>query len=118
MVPETLGAILVFLAFIASGFVAGVAGACYALFNNFVSPSTVQLSQSVEGLLMAIIGGVGTLLGSFIGAAVIIILENVVSEYTARWQMVLGAMFIATMILAPEGILGSLRKLFTRRRKG
>ncbi len=108
----------VFLAFIASGFVAGVAGACYALFNNFVSPSTVQLSQSVEGLLMAIIGGVGTLLGSFIGAAVIIILENVVSEYTARWQMVLGAMFIATMILAPEGILGSLRKLFTRRRKG
>jgi branched-chain amino acid transport system permease protein len=108
----------VFLAFTVSGFVAGVAGACYALFNNFVSPSTVQLSQSVEGLLMAIIGGIGTLAGSFIGAAVIIVLENVVSEYTARWPMVLGAMFIVTMILAPEGILGTLRKLFRRRRKG
>jgi len=107
----------VFLAFTVSGFVAGVAGACYALFNNFVSPSTVELSQSVEGLLMAIIGGVGTLVGSFIGAAVIIILENVVSDYTARWPMVLGGMFIVTMILAPEGIVGALRKLFKRARK-
>lgn len=108
----------VFLAFTASGLVAGVGGACYAFFNNFVSPSTVQLSQSVEGLLMAIIGGIGTLIGSFIGAALIIVLENVVSEYTARWPMVLGGMFIVTMILAPEGIVGTLRKLFRRARKG
>jgi branched-chain amino acid transport system permease protein len=108
----------VFLAFTVSGFVAGIAGACYALFNNFVSPSTVQLSQSVEGLLMAIIGGIGTLVGSFIGAAVIIVLENVVSEYTARWPMVLGGMFVVTMIVAPEGILGAVRKLFRRVRKG
>lgn len=105
----------VFLAFTVSGLVAGIAGACYAFFNNFVSPSTVQLSQSVEGLLMTIVGGVGTLVGSFVGAAVIIILENVVSGYTARWPMVLGAMFIVTMIVAPEGILGALRKLLRRR---
>lgn len=105
-----------FLAFTVSGFFAGVAGALYALFNDFVSPSTVQLSQSVEGLLMAIIGGVGTLVGSLIGAAAIIMLENVVSEYTARWPMVLGLMFIVTMIFAPEGILGAVRKLFSRRR--
>lgn len=108
----------VFLAFTVSGFVAAVAGACYALFNNFVSPSTVQLTQSVEGLLMAIIGGIGTLAGSFIGAAVIIVLENVVSEYTARWPMVLGGMFVVAMIIAPEGILGALGKLFRRRRNG
>lgn len=105
-----------FVAFIVTGFFAGVAGALYALFNNFVSPSTVQLSQSVEGLLMAIIGGVGTLFGSFIGAAAIILLENVVSAYTARWQMVLGFTFIGTMIFAPEGILGALRWLISRKR--
>lgn len=103
-----------FLAFTVSGFFAGIAGALYALFNDFVSPSTVQLSQSVEGLLMAIVGGVGTLLGSFIGAAAIITLENVVSAYTPRWPMVLGFMFIFTMIFAPDGILGAVRKLFTR----
>jgi branched-chain amino acid transport system permease protein len=100
-----------FVAFTVTGFFAGVAGALYALFNNFVSPSTVQLSQSVEGLLMAIVGGIGTLFGSFVGAAAIILLENIVSQYTALWQMVLGLMFIATMIFAPQGILGALRRL-------
>ncbi|MGB3487057.1 MAG: branched-chain amino acid ABC transporter permease [Xanthobacteraceae bacterium] len=109
-------AVHMFVAFTVTGFFAGVAGALYALFNNFVSPSTVQLSQSVEGLLMAIIGGVGTLFGSFIGAAAIIMLENFVSAYTARWQMVLGVMFIVTMIFAPQGILGTLRVLLIRKR--
>jgi len=109
-------AVHMFVAFIITGFFAGVAGALYALFNNFVSPSTVQLSQSVEGLLMAIIGGIGTLFGSFIGAAAIILLENFVSGYTARWQMVLGFMFIGTMIFAPQGILGAFRWLLGRKR--
>lgn len=103
-------ALHMFLAFTVTGFFAGVAGALYALFNDFVSPSTVQLSQSVEGLLMAIVGGIGTLFGSFVGAAAIILLENVVSQYTARWPMVLGLMFIGIMIFAPQGILGALKK--------
>jgi branched-chain amino acid transport system permease protein len=105
-----------FVAFTVTGVFAGVACALYALFNNFVSPSTVQLSQSVEGLLMAIIGGIGTLFGSFIGAAAIILLENFVSQFTPRWPMVLGFMFIGTMIFAPEGILGAARKLFRLKR--
>lgn len=104
-----------FLAFALSGFFAGVAGALYALFNDFVSPSTVQLSQSVAGLLMAITGGIGTLVGSFVGAAAIILLENVVSTFTARWSSVLGLTFILIMIFAPEGILGGARRLAGRR---
>lgn len=99
-----------FLAFTASGFFAGVAGALYALFNSFVSPSTVALSQSVAALLMTITGGVGTLFGSFIGAAAIISLENIVSAFTARWPMVLGLAFVLIMIFAPEGILGRFRR--------
>lgn len=94
------------IAFTASGFFAGVAGAAYALFNESVSPSTVALGQSVKGLLMAITGGVGTVFGGFIGAGVVVALENVVSVYTERWQSVMGIMFIAIMIVAPEGILG------------
>jgi len=99
-----------FLAFTVSGFFAGIAGALYALFNDFVSPSTVQLSQSVAALLMAITGGIGTLFGSFVGAAAIISLENAVSAYTARWPMVLGLTFVLIMIFAPEGILGRIRR--------
>ena len=106
-----------FIAFVVSGFFAGIAGALYALFNDFVSPSTVQLSQSVAGLLMAITGGVGTLLGSFVGATAIILLENVVSIFTSRWQTVLGLTFIVIMIFAPEGIVGRARILLARRRR-
>src|SRR5215813_8646188 len=79
-----------FIGFTASGFFAGIAGAMYAFFNNFVSPSTVSLAQSVEALLMAIVGGIGTLFGAFVGAATIIVLENAVSAHTERWPTVLG----------------------------
>ncbi|CAN5411450.1 branched-chain amino acid ABC transporter permease [soil metagenome] len=104
-----------FIGFTVSGFFAGVAGALYAMFNNFVSPSTVALAQSVEGVLMMIAGGVGTLFGAFVGAAAIIALENVVSAYTERWQMVLGITFVLIMIFAPEGITGKLRGMLSRK---
>jgi branched-chain amino acid transport system permease protein len=104
-----------FVGFAVSGFFAGIAGALYAMFNNFVSPSTVALAQSVEGVLMMIAGGVGTLFGGFVGAAAILTLENVVSSYTERWQTVLGLTFIVIMIFAPEGIIGTLRAILTRR---
>lgn len=106
-----------FLAFLASGFFAGIAGALYAVFNDYVSPSTVQLTQSVAGLLMAITGGIGTLLGAFVGAGAIILLENTVSAFTARWPIVLGLTFIVIMIFAPEGIVGRIRLLRARMRR-
>jgi branched-chain amino acid transport system permease protein len=100
-----------FVAFTASGFFAGAAGVLYAFFNSFVSPTTVALAQSVQGLLMAITGGVGTLFGSFIGSAAILTLQNVVSSYTERWQTALGLTFILVMIFAPNGLIGLMRSL-------
>jgi len=110
----TIVSVHLFVGFTVSGFFAGVAGALYAMFNNFVSPSTVALAQSVEGVLMMIAGGVGTLFGGFVGAAAIIALENIVSAYTERWQTVLGVTFILIMIFAPEGIIGKLRAILAR----
>ncbi|MDP9095284.1 MAG: branched-chain amino acid ABC transporter permease, partial [Pseudomonadota bacterium] len=94
-----------FVAFTVSGFFAGSAGALYALFNEFASPSTVSLGQSVRGLLMAITGGIGTIFGSLVGAALIVSLENLVSIYTARWQTVMGLIFIGLMLAAPDGLV-------------
>ena len=105
-----------FIGFTVSGFFAGLAGALYAFFNSFVSPSTVGLAQSVEGLLMAIVGGVGTLFGGLVGSAIIIALENLVSAYTERWMMALGLLFIFTMIFAPMGLLGRFNALLARRK--
>lgn len=108
-VPFTLA-----LAFTVSGFVAGVAGVLGVYLNSFVSPSSVALAQSTKGLLMAILGGVGTLWGGFIGAGVMIALESLVSFYTERWAMVLGALFVLTMLFAPTGLLGTARTLLAR----
>lgn len=100
-------------AFVASGLFAGAAGALYALFNDFVSPTTVALPQSVEGLLMAIIGGVGSILGGLVGAFVLIALEQFVSAYTERWMSVLGLTAIVIMLFAPQGLLGLLKRKST-----
>jgi len=105
------------LGFLFSGLVAGLSGVLYAYFNSYVSPSSVALAQSVKGLLMVIVGGVGTLFGGIVGSAVIIVLENIVSSFTERWSMVLGALFVLTMIFAPEGILGKARAALLTRRK-
>jgi branched-chain amino acid transport system permease protein len=102
-----------FAAFVASGLFAGAAGALYALFNDFVSPTTVALPQSVEGLLMAIVGGVGSILGGLVGAFVLIALEQFVSAYTERWLSVLGLTAIAIMLFAPQGLLGLLKRKST-----
>lgn len=110
-VPLTLS-----LAFTVSGFVAGVAGVLGVYLNSFVSPSSVALAQSTKGLLMAILGGVGTLWGGFIGAFVMIALENLVSFYTERWAMVLGILFVLTMLYAPAGLLGAVHTLLERLR--
>ncbi|HEY4375488.1 MAG TPA: branched-chain amino acid ABC transporter permease [Burkholderiales bacterium] len=104
------------IAFVFSGLMAGLSGALYAWFNGFVSPSSVALAQSVKGLLIAIIGGIGTLFGSALGAIIIVLLENVVSSFTQRWSMVLGLLFVLAMIFTPEGLLGKLRQLTGRRR--
>ena len=103
-----------FIAFTLSGAIAGVAGALLGMFNEFVSPTTVSLVQSVQGLLMVITGGVGTLFGAFLGAAAIIGMENIVSSYTERWHTVMGVMFVLLMLFAPEGVIGRLRILLRR----
>src|SRR5216683_2654119 len=90
------------------------ATALMAFFNSFASPATVALAQSVEGLLMVIVGGVGTLVGGLVGSVAIITLQNFVSYYTERWSLVLGLVFIVTMIFAPEGLVGRARILLAR----
>jgi len=104
-----------FIGFTISGFFAGAAGALYAFFNGFVSPTTVALGQSVAALLMAIVGGVGTLFGGLVGSIMVTAVQDIVSVYTDRWSMLLGLMFIGAMVFAPEGILGKIRTMLASR---
>ena len=99
-----------FLAFLFSGFWSGVAGLLFCYYNQFVSPNVLALSSSAEALLMVISGGTGTLLGPIAGAALVVTMKNIASGYIERWNLVLGAIFVAIVIFMPEGLVpGSVR---------
>lgn len=99
-----------YLGFVVAGAVGGFAGVLWAYYNGFVSPADLELATSVEALLMVALGGRATLLGAPLGAAIIVLLKNLVSVYTHRWLLILGAVYIGTIVYAPEGILGAVRQ--------
>lgn len=101
-------------AFVLAAVFAGLAGCLYAYYNRFVSPDYLQVVRSAEVLLMVILGGTGTLIGPAIGAALITLLENVISAYTERWLIVLGVIYILVACFAPRGIIGFVRELRAR----
>ncbi len=102
-------------AFVIAGTFAGLAGCLYVYYNRFVSPDYLQVVRSAEVLLMVILGGAGTLIGPAFGAALIVLLENVVSAYTERWLVVLGVIYILVALFAPRGIAGLVRELWAKR---
>ena len=103
-----------YIGFVIAGGFGGFAGVLWAYYNGFVSPVDLQLATSVEVLLMVALGGRGTLLGPALGAAIIVLLKNLVSVYTHRWLLILGVVYIGTIVYAPEGIVGAMRQ-WTRR---
>lgn len=104
------------IAFTISGFFAGLAGVLYVYFRSGVSPATVDLPVSVEGVLEVIIGGIGTLFGPMLGAAIIVVARELVSLQIGRWPTVLGVVLIVIVIFARNGILGAYQEWRARRR--
>jgi branched-chain amino acid transport system permease protein len=99
-----------FLAFLFSGLLTSIAGILFVYYNQFISPQALALTASAEGLLMVISGGAGTLLGPAVGAALVVIVKNVVSAYITRWNFMLGAIFVAIVVFMPEGLVpGAVR---------
>jgi branched-chain amino acid transport system permease protein len=99
-----------YIGFVIAGGFGGFAGVLWAYYNGFVSPVDLQLATSVEVLLMVALGGRATLIGPALGAGIIVLLKNLVSVYTHRWLLILGAVYILTIVYAPEGILGAIRR--------
>jgi len=99
-----------FCAILFSGFWTGIAGLLFVYYNQFISPQVAALQTSAEILLMVISGGTGTLLGPVVGAAIVVIMKNVVSAYIERWNLVLGVIFVLIITFMPEGLVpGSVR---------
>jgi branched-chain amino acid transport system permease protein len=79
-----------------------------ALHLGIVPIETLGYQTSGMVVMMALLGGMGTFFGPFIGAGVFLLLENLVSLYTVHWQLVVGVVFIVCVLFFPRGIWGTL----------
>ena len=95
-----------YVAFVLSGIIASIAGVLYVYHNRFINPVAASFPVSVEAVLMAIVGGSGTILGPFLGSGIILVLRNWVSGFFHYYTAVLGIVFIVTVLWAPQGIMG------------
>ena len=97
---------------------AGLAGALYAFSKGSISPDSLGVSRSVDGLVMVLLGGVQTLAGPLVGAVTYTWLQDAVARNTEYWRALLGAIILLLVLVFPQGIAGFVGQLFDRRRGG
>jgi len=101
---------------IAGGF-AGFSGALFGIFNRGVFADYVFWSKSADVMIMTILGGMNHFWGPALGAAVLTLLNQRITEYTEYWPFVLGTILIVLLFVFPGGLLGALDALLTRVRR-
>jgi len=99
-------------AFVISAIYASVSGSLLALQNRFVTPEIAGFMHSIEMVTMAVLGGVGSVIGAIFGAVILTLLPQVLTVFAEYEQVMLGAVMILVMIFLPEGLIPSIaRKL-------
>jgi branched-chain amino acid transport system permease protein len=100
--------------FVLSAVYAAVAGAYLALFDSLVTPATAGFLRSIEFVTMAVLGGLGSILGSIVGAALLTVLPQVLTVFHDYEHIALGLIMIVFMIFLRTGIVPGLEILFRR----
>src|SRR6195256_5255067 len=95
-----------YIAFIIAGAFGGLSGVLWAHTAGIVSPVNVELTTSVDALLMAVLGGSGTLVGGAIGTFIVFGLREYLSTLVPWWQYVLGVVYVLTIFYLPTGLMG------------
>ncbi len=104
------------LAFGFAGLMGGLAGALFVFSKGSVFPNELEIARSFDALIVVFLGGVKTLAGGVVGAGFFKGIEETLTRFE-YWRLVMGLLIIGVVILAPNGIVGSLRK-FVRRLRG
>jgi branched-chain amino acid transport system permease protein len=99
------------MGFALAGAMCGVAGGLFAFAKGSISPETIDVGRSIDGLVMVLLGGIQTLAGPIVGASVFAVLQDTVMRQTEYWRAMLGAIILALVLLFPAGIVGSFAKL-------
>jgi branched-chain amino acid transport system permease protein len=99
----------IWLSFVISCLFVSVAGALYALLNNFTDPRALRFDLSGNLVIMAVLGGMRSFWGPLIGAAIFVALQDYVSSHTENWMSVIGLVFVLVVRFFRRGVLGMLR---------
>ncbi len=102
-------------AFVVAAVYAAVAGGLLAAMNGLITPEAASFSHSVEFVAMVIIGGLGSVFGTVLGAAFLVVLPQTLTAFQEYEQAVLGLLIMVFMIFLPQGIVPSLRALIEER---
>jgi branched-chain amino acid transport system permease protein len=104
-----------YIAFIIAGAFGGLSGVLWAHTAGIVSPENVVLTTSVDALLMAVLGGAGTLVGGVIGSFIVFGLREYLSTVVPWWQYALGGVYVLTILYLPSGLMGIPERIRQRR---
>jgi ABC-type branched-subunit amino acid transport system permease subunit len=102
------------IAFAIAGAIGGLAGGIFAFAKGSISPETVAVGRSIDGLVMVLLGGIQTLTGPIVGAASFATLQDTIMRQTEYWRALLGAIILLLVLAFPGGIVGGLAKLVPR----
>jgi branched-chain amino acid transport system permease protein len=102
-------------AFAVAGLFAGVAGALFAFAKGTISPETVAVGRSIDGLVMVLLGGVQSLAGPIVGAAAFTWLQDTIIRSTDYWRAVLGGVILVLVLAFPQGLAGVFEAAVRRR---
>jgi branched-chain amino acid transport system permease protein len=97
--------------FVISGTLCGLAGALLADNTDFVSPAVMYWTRSGDLIVMVILGGMGTLFGPVIGAVIYLLLEELLSQITEYWALIMGPLLLLVVLFGRGGIMGLLGRL-------
>jgi branched-chain amino acid transport system permease protein len=101
------------LAFAVAGAVCGVAGALFAFAKGSISPETIAVGRSIDGLVMVLLGGIQTLTGPIVGASAYSLLQDTIMRQAEYWRALLGATILLLVLVFPGGIVGAIAKRAT-----
>ena len=103
--------------FVVSAIYASVAGSYLALFNGLTTPDVAGFLRSIELVAMVVLGGMGSIVGSLVGAAVLVVLPQVLTVFHEYEQVLLGLIVMVFMIFLRQGIVPSVTAALARARK-